>query len=75
MKSGSKNNLGRCRKLRCNFLVSILDSEINKPRTFVISDIYLEIYEKYVALTPKDIRTNCLFNTCSKIVEIVQILD
>lgn len=47
--------------LQSKLLVSIPDSKTDKPRSFVINEMYLNIYRKYVAIRPENMDSNRFF--------------
>lgn len=47
--------------LESKLLISIPDSKTNKPRSFVINQIYLNVYRKYVSLRPENMNSDRFF--------------
>lgn len=47
--------------LQSKLLVSIPDSKTNKSRSFVVNEMYLNVYRKYVALRPEDMNNSRFF--------------
>lgn len=50
--------------LESKLLISIPDSKTNKPRSFVVNEMYLNIYRKYVALRPENMNSVRFFFKC-----------
>lgn len=43
--------------LQSKLLIRIPDSKTNKPRSFIVNQMYLNVYRKYVALRPEDMNS------------------
>jgi len=47
--------------LLSKLLVTIPDSKTNTSRSFIVNEMYLNLYRKYVSLRPRDMNTTRFF--------------